>query len=195
MSTHNFLLKFKNALIQTIEKIYNKDKPNTCHYKFLRPLRFSKPFDANQQITCVFVSASKIWNWITEIGWKTKTNYWNPRLIFINMFLFRFWKIMQRMELTISNVASLLSWSDVFEISLSACVFMVHLIAALSPFLFLLLFSSISYLHCVWGDYWNTRGEFLLTWLPFISFHCSSKLRFSEGFSNIAWVEFKFTLE
>lgn len=130
-----------------------------------------------------------------EIGWKTKTNYWNPRLIFINMFLCRFWKIMQRMELTISNVASLLSWSDVLEFSLSACVFLVHLIAALSPFLFLLLFSSISYLHCVWGDYWNTRGEFLLTWLPFISFHSSSKLRFSEGFTNIAWVEFKFTLE
>lgn len=158
--------------------------------------RFSKPFDANQQIIYLRLCfRPKIWNWITEIGWKTKTNYRNPRLIFINMFLFCFWKIMQRMELTISNVASLLSWNDVFEFSLSACVFMVHLIAALSPFLFLLLFFSISYLHCVWGDYWNTRGEFLFTWLPFILLHSSSKLRFREGFSNIAWVELKFTLE
>lgn len=109
---------------------------------------FSKPFDANQQIISLFVSLSKTkWNWITELAEKPKQiiEIWD--YIFTNMFhiLLGVWKIMQRKELTISNVASLLLWNAFmfspfsslsfygsFDCSLVFFVFLLHIILKLT---------------------------------------------------------------
>lgn len=96
-------------------------------------------------------------NWL-----KAKTNYLKNVLKFEtfheNMFQFFFVsdKLKKRRELLLISIVASFFWV------VSFFCFYFHGSFDSS----LLLFFSISYLHCCWGDYWNTREWSLLTCMP-----------------------------